>query len=257
MSDEERGRCGGCDTACASAPSLSHTGNQIGSFRQEWSRAGFTNNHAYTGWAVWSTDCIEDVDFNGFDYANTDDGDMFVYSGHGDSPNNAWGQTYVIPTCHANSSSYSCVMDIEDARLGEYFGKYATPHFGWLRWGLFMTCNSVDSNPDQQWGQTMWYGMDHVMGFRGQSADSFLTTGDAGNFVDDCFINHTYTFKSSWLDHGDADWITGGDTPEVMAPGVGQDDAVFRRDDEYALSWPRDDANNTTRANWFAWSWAD
>jgi hypothetical protein len=248
----------GCDNPCMNNSTLSYTGNQIGSFQQEWQRLNYPINHSFTGGNVWATDYIEDLDFNGFDYQNTDDGDFFVYSGHGGNPNNPWGETFIVPTCHSNSSSYSCNMDIEDARFDEYFSKYTSPHPGFLRWALFMTCDSVDTAPDQQWGQTMWFGMDYVMGFRGTSADSPLTTGDAGNMVDDSFgINHSYSFKSSWLDHGDADWITGGDTPEVMAPGVGLDDATSRRDNEYPGSWTRDDAQNTTTANAFAWSWAD
>jgi hypothetical protein len=249
----------GCDSPCNGNSSLSHTGDQIGSFQHEWARVpGNSTTVAYTNGNVWATDYIEDTDFGGYDYQVTDDVQMFVYSGHGGNSNNAWGQSYWIPTCHANSSNYSCNVDIEDARLGEYFGPYASPMPGYMDWAILLTCYSVDTAPDQQWAQTMWYGTDFIMGFRGQSADSSLTNGDAGNFVDDAFgINHTYTFKSVWLDKGDADWITGGDTPAVVAAGVGSSDATSRRDNYSINTTLRRVANNPNPANYFAWSWAD
>jgi hypothetical protein len=247
----------GCDSPCNGNSTLSYTDDQIGLFDIEWLRSGNTVTHAWNNGSVWSTDLIEDRDFNGLDYQNSDDVQMYVYSGHGGNGNNQWGESFFIPTCRG-LNGFSCDVDIENARLGEYFGEYVSPHPGALNWAIFMTCDSVDTSPDQQWGQTMWYGLDYVMGFRGTSADSSFTSADAGNLVDDTFgLNHVYAFKSAWLDDADVDWIFGGDTPEVIAPGVGLSDALFRRDNDGAPTTTRRANNNQTAATAFAWSWTD
>ena len=246
-----------CDSACNGNSSLTYSSAQIGSFEYAWTTYDSRNSISslYANNDVWGDDEVEDTDFNGIDYQVADYADMVVVDTHGDNFNNAYGQTFHYQACHQNNN-WSCNVDIEDARLGEYFGHYTSPNRGWIRWGMYLTCDSVDSAPDQQWGQTQWYGMDFVMGYRGNSGDVSFTENMPRDVMRDV-ISSNRTFKAAWLDHADSDWVTGGDTPECEAPGVGINDANSRRDNEWYQSSARMDIQNYNLATSFSWSWTD
>ncbi len=168
----------GCPTTpsnCSLSPPLSWTQNQATLFAGRMSVLGNTQHFLYANSSVWSTDSVEDKDFGGQDNLYADNVDVYMFSGHGAAWSNAWGQTFAAPMCGTHAPGYSCYMDAEYLRGGEEWGPYSTPNPGKLRWLLLATCYSVHDRPDEQWGQSFWYGMDMVLGYRGLSADSEMT----------------------------------------------------------------------------------
>lgn len=181
-----------CD---CSGNSLSYTDAQIRKFNNVMTGLGHTRLRGFSSTNVWATDLIEDRDFNGQNHRYSDDGIMYVYSGHGRSPNNAYGQTFKAPMCQGANGD-SCVFEAEHARLGEKANYYASPYPGSLQFLMFLTCYSVHTLPHDQWIQTAWYGLQFIMGYRHTSADSQFTDEVADDWAEEAY-GFGRTFKAS------------------------------------------------------------
>lgn len=237
----------GCN--CSGNP-LSYTDDQIRKFNNIMAGLGHTRLRGFGNQSVYATDLIEDRDFNGEDHRYSDDGIMYVYSGHGNAPvyNEEWGQTFVAPMCQAVNGE-SCQFDAENARLGEQISSYASPHPGKLQFLMFLTCMSVHTSPHDQWIQTAWFGLQYIMGYRGYSADSSLTDEVADDWAEEAY-GKGKTFKAAWMWAIEDWWID--DTGSVWAPGDTLDKARQRRD-TLNKTWPLRPASEVAVTS--AWSW--
>lgn len=125
-----------------------------------------------------------------------------------------------------------------------------------LRWAMLLACQSVDVHPDQQWteafnapSQLGWTRFEYIMGYRGNSADSFTTDEVAGDFANSALNNGT-KFKAAWFS-STSDWFV-DDTAEVMSGGQNAAQAINNRDN--LNQWSTRRLRNTP---WpvFYWSW--
>lgn len=235
----------GC--SCAASP-LSYTDDQINLFDSKMASLGHTLAQKYANGAVWAGDLVEDTDFGGQDHLYSDDSVFYAFSGHGDASPNAWGQTFYAPMCFAGAND-SCWYDSEESRLGEQAYAYAAPNPGLMRYMMWLTCYSVHDAPDQQWGQSFWFGLDYVMGYRGLSADAWTTDEVPEDFAQEAFANNN-TFKSAWF-YAVEDWWE-DDTGSLIAAGTDSAAAASRRDWLSRFTPQRTAGEIHT---WTAWSW--
>ena len=117
-----------CDCA---GNALNYTDDQISYFRQKMDDHDHTLLRSYMNTGVWAGDLVEDR-LGGEDYRFSDDGDMYVFSGHGSAPEDGQGQYFSAPFCKKGASS-SCRFSSRSAFWGERAGYYATPYSGSLR----------------------------------------------------------------------------------------------------------------------------
>lgn len=234
-------------SACWQNP-LSYTDDQINLFDSKMASLGHTLAQKYTNSSVWAGDLVEDTDFGGQDHLYSDDSVFYAFSGHGSADPNPWGQTFYAPMWAAGAND-SCWYDAEESRLGEQAYGYASPNPGLMRYMMWLTCYSVHDAPDQQWGQSFWFGLDYVMGYRGLSADAWTTDEVPEDFVQEAFANN-YTFKSSWF-YAIEDWWE-DDTGSLIASGTSSGAAASRRDWLGQFTPQRTPGEIHT---WYAWSW--
>jgi hypothetical protein len=213
----------GCE---CSASGLSQTGDQIHEWADALSGMGHTRAWVYANGDIWASDITEDR-LAGQDNVYGDAVDLYAYSGHGDNPTDSNGkQTFKIPMCKKGTSS-SCKFDSANARWGERGGGYETPYAGRMRWALFLTCHSVDTDPLNQWAEATDYGFDYVMGYKGTSADSHYTDEVAGDWANEA-IGGGGSFKGAWFWAMEDWWVD--DTGGVVASGTTTANANSRRD---------------------------
>jgi len=235
-----------CD--CAPKPNaLKYTSNQVNYFHQRMSKYGHTRLNGFSNTNVWASDVIEDS-VGGKDHWYSDNGDMYVFSGHGDAPDDANGQRFSVPMCKKDNQT-SCSASSRRMVFGERGGSFSTPNSGSLRYLMWLTCLSVHTNPHAQWLETARYGLEYIMGYRGLSADSPTTDEVGEDWVDEAMKNGR-TFKASWF-YAIEDWAV-DDTGAVWAPGVDLNAAIQRRD-SLTKNWGRRPANERAIAS--AWSW--
>lgn len=221
----------GCE---CSANSLSYTDDQINMFDSEMSSLGHSLEQKYVNGSVWASDLVEDRGFAGQDYLYSDDSVFFAFAGHGAAPGS--DQTFIVPTCHAGSAD-SCEYDSQQSRLGEKASTYyATPNPGLMRYMMWLTCFSVDVQPNEQWGQTFRHGLDYIMGYRGTSADSENTDEVPEDFAQEAFY-YNNTFKSSWFYAVEDWWVD--DTGSLISAGTTEGSAIYRRDYLTRFTAPR------------------
>lgn len=242
----------GCE---CSANSLSYTDDQINYFNERMTAKGNNRLSTFANTSVWGSDIGEDRDIGGQDFLYSDDAQAWAYSGHGAQYVDGSGiQHYWVPFCMKGASSFagSCAVDSNNhVRLGEQSPTYySSAHSGQNRYLVLATCYSVDSSPHQQWGATLGYGTEYIMGYRGTSADSSTTDEVLGDWVDNAYAGTVYTFKSSWFNAIEDWWVD--DTGAVVSGGVTEADAIWRRD-----NYSRADARRAplTWWSWLAWSW--
>jgi Family of unknown function (DUF6345) len=173
---------------------LDYTDDQISQFNSAMNSHSYTKLSTYSNGSAWASDLAEDsasvngVTCSGSDRYYSDDVDAWAYSGHGGQYADSSGnQHYVIPFCNKGSSSFggTCSLDVTKyTYMGEQSPvSYASPSAGVNRWMLLATCYSVHTAPHQQWGNSMRYGTEYVLGYRGTSADSENTDEVLGDFV--------------------------------------------------------------------------
>ena len=230
--------------------SLSYTDNQANYFDSKMSSLGHTRKFKYGNQGAWAADVTEDRDFGGYDRWYGDTVDMYMYSGHGGAGTDAYGnQTFLVPYCSFNGSG-SCYFYADNARLGEKVGWYASPYPGNLRYSMWCTCHSVDTDPMHQWDQTMNTGMDYVMGYRGTSADSWTTDEVPEDWASKAMrSSNPDTFKGAWFWAIEDWWVD--DVGSVIANGDNESDAIYRRD-HYKRTWY---GPHTDYHYWYAWAW--
>jgi len=233
-----------CD---CSQNALKYTSNQVNYFHQRMSKYGHTRLRGYSNTSVWASDVVEDS-YGGKDHWYSDDGDMYVFSGHGGAYNDSNGQYFSVPMCKRDNQT-SCSASSRKMIFGERGGSFSTPHSGSLRYLMWLTCESVHTAPDYQWIDTARYGLEYIMGYRGLSADSSTTEEVAEDWVDKA-MKDGRTFKSAWF-YAIEDWWV-NDVGSLVAPGVDANASIQRRDN-LTKNWGRRPANE--RATWMAWSW--
>jgi hypothetical protein len=243
-----------CDVGCTGMNPLSSTDEQASYFVAKMNQYGHTNTYFFANNDVYSSDILEDRDVNGQDYLYADDAEIYLFSGHGGQKDNWDGQTFYVPMCHDPSSWVGCEFDAEFSRLGERSGYYATPHNGDLRWMIWATCFSVDTDPVSQWKQTLKLGPDAVMGYRGLSADSWFTDEVPEDFAIQAWGPTNYTLKGSWFYAVEDFWID--DIGAIIVPGRAaypgsQADANYTLNNMTRL-WSRRAAGQ--EAGFFAWA---
>lgn len=235
-------------SSCAPQGALSYTDDQINIFAGRMDSLGQTRVALYGNGNVWTSDVLEDRDFSGSDWSESDAATIYAFSGHGGSPNDGSGlQTFQAPY-YAAGSAASCTMDSKSIRWGEVTGYYASPHTGINRWAIFCTCFSADTDPYNQWIETFdQASFEYVMGYRGLSADS-PTTDEVPAEWASYAIGDGKTFKQAWFD-GATDWFV-DDTAEVVASGTSTTHANTNRDG-MKQTWARH-----VGLGWSAVSWA-
>ena len=233
---------------CFPAPSLSYTDDQISQFAGVMDGNRHQRVAVYGNTDVWAADIVEDG-MGGADYLEADAADIYAYAGHGTVKTDSNGQTYKSPRCLAGYDYGTCWFDSANARTNESSGTWAA-NPGHTRWLVLLTCNSVDSDPYQQWTETFWEGgTEYIVGYRGTSADSFTTDEVAGDYATNSFVNST-TFKAGWFSATSDWWVD--DTAEVISGGTTQDEAISNRDN-YKHSYPR--RINSAGWGWLYWAW--
>ncbi len=235
----------GCD---CSAGGLSYTDDQITMLRSELASGSHTETFAFANSTVWASDLLEDKDFGGEDNLYGDDVDLFAFSGHGAAPTNTWGQDFRAPFCKKGSSS-TCDFVAETSRFGERSGPYATPNPGDLRYLILATCFSVHTAPNEQWGQSFWYGLDAVMGYRGLSADSWTTDEVLADFASTSF-NGSTDLKAGWFWAIEDWWVN--DTGSIAVSGNTASEASVRLNNIDA-DWSR--RSSTPLHTYVDWAW--
>jgi len=236
---------GGCE--CNADP-LSYTDDEINYFAERMRARGHSQQFLWGNSDVWASDMTEDRDFGGADHTQADRVEFFALASHG-AVESSGPQYYLSPTCRAMGTE-SCIFSSKNARFGDRAGYYSSPNPGSVRFLMLLTCNSVDVNPIDAWGSSMYQGQDVVMGYRGLSADSFAIDEVAGDFVDAAYGDWD-TLKAAWFwAIEDSFWVD--DTGAILMSGTTQSDAELRRD-KYSMIFRS--RTPTVTHNWFAWAW--
>ncbi len=236
-----------CDSACNGNSSLSYTDDQINGFDSAMVSLGHRLRHRFSNSSVYASDYTEDS-LGGKDNDYSDDSDIVVYSGHGGAPVSSGRQTFIAPMCKRGTVS-SCDFRSSNARFGEQAGTYSSPHPGATRWLMWLTCYSVDTAPNEQWGDAFYQGLEIVMGYRGTSADSPTTDEVPGDWVTAALDNGD-TFKAAWFWAIEDWWVD--DTGALASAGPDAATSALRRD-LMSQAWKRRDADDY--GNWVSWSW--
>jgi hypothetical protein len=236
---------GGCESACSNNASLSNTYDQASYFSSTMRGGGHTRAWWYHN-EIWASDVIEDTTWGGVDYLMADAYPIYMYSGHGSAPETAGKQRFQASLCRTGSAS-TCRMNSERMVIGEKSGTYAT-NKGYLRWLILATCHSVDTRPNEQWGQALYYGGDMVFGYRGTSADSFRTDEVPGDFAASAFVGGAQ-LKAAWFSAIEDFFVD--DVGSVITSGATESEALWRRDN---LTKQMSRGTGVV-FGWTAWSW--
>jgi hypothetical protein len=239
----------GCDSPCRNNPTLNQTDDQINEF------AGVLDAHGWSRWGLygtgdsWAADIVEDQ-LGGDDFQQADNADIYAFSGHGGAgPDGSGNQDYASDRCWPGWSYSTCKFDANNAVWNETYGSYST-NSGHMRWAVMLTCDSVDTDPWNQWIETFYNGgTEYILGYRGLSADSFTTDEVAQDWANNSLVNAT-NFKSGWFSATSDWWVD--DTAEVVAGGTSASDATYRRDN-LNHTWSR--RVNTVGWDWLYWAW--
>jgi hypothetical protein len=194
--------------------------------------------HGHTQVFDWGDDNAWETDFTapraGGDALNWSDNVHFCfYDSHGGNWSNTLNIAFAIQHRYCLSSS-------PDWDLGA----------GMLKWVAFAGCDAVlNTSPDHivaVWGGPM-RGVHLVMGYLGESADSWWTAGLGSDVAGD--ICGGDAIAGSWVDRAYSFWT--GDHSIAIAAGATGEEAVNRRENE-TLNWRDYDVTST---NWLAWKW--
>jgi len=210
-----------------SGSGLEHTDDQINQWAGTMRSLGHQQLWVYANTEAWACDITEDG-LGGCDWPYGDDAGIYAFAGHGYNPTDANGRmTFTASFCQGGSGGLSCVFDSKNARWGERAGGYETPHPGNMRWALMLTCRSVDSDPPNQWNEVFEYGFDYIMGYRGDSCDSWTTEEVPSDWANSAF-GEAKNFSAAWFTAVEDWWC--GDTGGVAASGISPEAARARRD---------------------------
>jgi Family of unknown function (DUF6345) len=202
---------------------------------------GFFNSmksHGHTGvfdWGndnAWETD-LRHNDFGGDSLDWSDNVHFYFFDSHGGNSDDVLVLAFAIQ--HDN-----CLASSTKWRLGSKM----------LKWFVAAGCNAALSTDASEvvgvWGGPM-QGVHIVMGYLGESADSWWTKGLGSDLADD--VCNKNSIAGSWVDDAYSFWT--GDHSIAIAAGNTQSDSVNRRDNE-TLDW-RDIPIVETA--WLAWKW--
>lgn len=239
-------------SGCACVPAaqgLSYPDDQINGFAAVMDANHHQRVAVYGNHDVWAADLVEDG-LGGADNVEADGADIYAFAGHGTVTNDPNGQTYKSPRCSAGYNYDDCWLDSAAVRTNETTGAWATNR-GSARWLVLLTCNSVDTDPYNQWIETFnQSGTEYIVGYRGLSADSFTTDEVAADYATNSFVNST-TFKAGWFSATSDWWVD--DTAEVISGGPSPAVAASNRDN-YTHSFRRRD-NGWDGWSYVAWAW--
>jgi len=236
----------GCDSDCKGESKLKYTDDQIKLFSKAMKDAGHSRSAWWRNQDVWATDLVEDK-YGGEDHIYADPNTLYIYSGHGGAPILGGKQRFVAPFCHTVSTTVSsCETRSSSMVLGERTGSFASSP-GNIRYMILATCHSVDTKPNEQWGNVFYRGVDMIFGYRGVSADSSLTDEVPEDFAEASFDDND-RFKAGWFWAIEDWWID--DTGSLVTAGVDKAQGRERRD-KMRKSWPRrGDAELHTYRTW-------
>jgi hypothetical protein len=204
---------------------------------------GFYNtmgDHGHTKVFDWGNDNAWETDFRHPDFGGdsldwSDNVHFCFFDDHGGNWDNLLHIAFAIAHNH-------CLGASREWRLGA----------GMLKWVVFCGCQTVlNTNADHVlavWGGPM-QGVHLVMGYIGDSVDSWWTDDLGEDFADDA--NDGDALAKAWCDNAYSFWT--GDKSIAIAAGETREDAINRRENEN-LNW-RD--SNVAATNWLAWRWRD
>jgi hypothetical protein len=226
---------------------LTYTDDQISLWLSKMQSLGHTRKFWYANSSVWASDFVED-DWGGQDNLYNDSVDFFALSSHGGAGQSGGSQYWETPACRAGTYTSSSFRSWDSTWDESLPNPLASPAVGWARFLMLLTCFSVDTNPNQQWGWPTSYGNDVIMGYRGLSADA-ATTAEVGEDLGAAAFNDGDTFKAAWF-WAVEDWSV-DDTGAILFGGVDAAQCDYRRNNLRA-SWAR-----RTGAQFFqfCWSW--
>ena len=211
---------------------LSYCGNQAVGFLKAMTNHGHTGVFDWANDNAWETD-LRHNDFGGDSLDWSDNVNFYFFDSHGGNSNHVLSLAFAVQ--HAN-----CLASSTQWKLGSKM----------LKWFVAAGCNAALSTDANEivgvWGGPM-QGVHIVMGYLGESADSWWTASLGNDFANDVCNNDS--IAQCWLDHA-YNWWT-GDKSIAIAAGETQGDAINRRDFE-TLNW-RDFSVSST--NWLAWKW--
>lgn len=218
---------------CSQA-NLSYCDDQAHGFISSMGSHGHTKVFEWGNDNAWETD-FRHPDFGG-DALNWSDNVHFCFfDNHGGNWDNILHVAFAFKHDHCLSAS-------SDWKLGT----------GMLKWFVACGCETVlNHNADHVlavWGGPM-RGVHLVLGFIGDSVDSWWTDDLGEDFADD--ICGGDTIAGSWCDRAYSFWT--GDDSIAIAAGATRDEAINRREHE-TLNWRDIDVTST---NWLAWKWKD
>ncbi len=181
---------------------------------------------------AWETD-FRHPDFGGDSLNWSDNVNFCFFDDHGGN----WANVLHIAFAIAHDR---CLGSSTDWRLGSKS----------MKWFVSCGCETVlNTDPNHivaVWGGPM-QGVHLVLGYIGDSTDSWWTDDLGGDFADD--ICGGEVICQSWVDRAYSWWV--GDKSIAIAAGVDQGDAENRRENE-TLNW-RD--ANIAFTGWLAWKW--
>ena len=230
--------------------------NQFASVLQD---ANGTQAFLYSQSNVHADHAIEDYNFSGYDYVFADNVQIYAFAGHGGVYNMTIGnlpqQKYMAAYYASGNSNYSqqvitssdydCVSESHQCVFGESssISNFGT-HSGSLRWLIYSTCHSVDTAPAQQWITAQQYGVDMILGYRGEATDGETTDENLADFGTDVFEG-TFAFKQAWFDANEDWWID--DYPSlVTCDSVNTNQTAQYRLNNYNRTWTKRQHDGST-----------
>jgi len=226
---------------------LAYTDDQISLWLSKMQSLGHSRKFWFANSSVWASDFIEDA-WGGQDHLYNDSVDFFALSSHGGAGESGGAQYWTTPACNGGTSASSFFQSWDSAWDESHPNPLASPAVGWARFLMLLTCFSVDTQPNQQWGWPTSFGNDVIMGYRGLSADSW-TTAEVGADLGEAAFNSGDTFKAAWF-WAVEDWAV-DDTGAILFGGVDAAHCAYRSDNLRA-NWPRRTGEQFFQ---FCWSW--
>ena len=237
----------GC-SQCTTKTSLNYTHSQINQLDTELNSDGMGKKFKFFNNYVWPNDMIED-ELGGNDYAFADGVELYALSSHGDAVVENGQQVYYPSMC-SYTENVACEPSSKKMVMGEQSSyTYGTVHPGRLLWLILATCFSVDTNPSQQWKLPFMYGLEMVMGYRGESADSTFTDEVLADFAGNAFGGES-KFKQVWFSATE-DWYIDDTSGIITCHGTNTGyttDDLINRLNNYRRTWTKRYNNGTQRA---------